>query len=298
MSKSGRVNAFYQGGQLVTELGDDVKRSVFRGQGHFLGHLASGDKPTPSVSAVDRGNTVMAEPHTHCPARFSYTPYGDRARRNGPDTPWAYHGERLDTRLDGYLLGNGYRLYRPALMRFGAPDNMGPFGQGMLNPYAYCMGDPVNQSDPSGHFPVRVLYKYAVPITIAASLTTVATGTALAVVGHLKKDNKLISAAAGLYVGVIMLVGTPAVWGIAMSWRRITSSFMTRDRPRAQTATRRESISRSTRQSLHPNQPPVNSDLIPYVGSTERSLSNRNSGPPEHIELQHINNEVRQPETQ
>ncbi|MBF8673175.1 RHS repeat-associated core domain-containing protein [Pseudomonas fulva] len=298
MSKSGRVNAFYQDGQLVTELGDDVNRSVFLDKGHFLGHLASGDKQTSSVSAVDSGNTVMAKLQANGLARFSYTPYGNRARPNGPDTPWAYHGERLDTRLDGYLLGNGYRLYRPALMRFGAPDNMSPFGQGMLNPYAYCMGDPVNQRDPSGHFPVRVLYKYAVPITIAASLTTVATGTALAVVGHLKKDNKLISAAAGVYVGLIMLVGPPVVWGIAMSWRRITSSFMTRDRPRAQTATRRENISRSTRQSLHPNQPPVNSDLIPYVGSTERSLPNRNSGPPEHIELQHINHEVRQPDAQ
>lgn len=244
----------------------------------------------------------MAEPHTHCLARFSYTPYGDRARLSGPDTPWAYHGERLDTRLAGYLLGNGYRLYRPALMRFGAPDNMSPFGQGMLNPYAYCMSDPVNQSDPSGHFPVSVLYKYAVPIAIAASLATAATGTALAVVGQSKKDNKLISAAVGVYVGLIMLVGPPAVWGIAMSWRRITSSVMnsfgTRDRPRAQTGMRRARISSPARQSPPPNQPPVNSDRLPYVRSTQRSLSKKNSGPPERIELQEINNDVRGPGAQ
>ncbi|MNI63190.1 hypothetical protein D3C73_1185430 [compost metagenome] len=37
-------------------------------------------------------------------------------------------------------------------MRFISPDNLSPFAQGGLNPYAYCEGDPVNFSDPSGHF--------------------------------------------------------------------------------------------------------------------------------------------------
>lgn len=35
-------------------------------------------------------------------------------------------------------------------MRFNSPDSLSPFGRGGLNPYAYCLGDPVNFSDPTG----------------------------------------------------------------------------------------------------------------------------------------------------
>ncbi|MEE4636302.1 RHS repeat-associated core domain-containing protein [Pseudomonas alliivorans] len=38
-------------------------------------------------------------------------------------------------------------------MRFNQPDNLSPFGRGGLNAYAYCLGDPVNRGDPSGHSP-------------------------------------------------------------------------------------------------------------------------------------------------
>jgi RHS repeat-associated protein len=68
-----------------------------------------------------------------------------------------FNGERQDTVLGGYHLGNGYRLYNPALRRFTAPDSMSPFGQGGINPYAYCAGDPINHTDPSGHFDPFVL---------------------------------------------------------------------------------------------------------------------------------------------
>ncbi|KPY35049.1 Uncharacterized protein ALO52_00166 [Pseudomonas syringae pv. primulae] len=36
-------------------------------------------------------------------------------------------------------------------MRFNGTDDLSPFGKGGLNAYAYCAGDPVNRSDPSGH---------------------------------------------------------------------------------------------------------------------------------------------------
>jgi RHS repeat-associated core domain len=63
-----------------------------------------------------------------------------------------FNGERIDPVLGGYHLGNGYRLYSPALRRFISPDSMSPFGQGGINPYAYCEGDPINNTDPTGHF--------------------------------------------------------------------------------------------------------------------------------------------------
>lgn len=60
----------------------------------------------------------------------------------------------LSARNTGYyLLGQGYRAYSPVLMRFTSADSWSPFGRGGLNAYAYCLGDPVNAVDPSGHAP-------------------------------------------------------------------------------------------------------------------------------------------------
>jgi hypothetical protein len=36
-------------------------------------------------------------------------------------------------------------------MRFEKPDSWSPFGKGGLNAYGYCVGDPVNRSDTTGH---------------------------------------------------------------------------------------------------------------------------------------------------
>ena len=62
-----------------------------------------------------------------------------------------YTGAYQDPVTGGYLLGNGYRMYLPELMRFSAPDSMSPFGEGGIHPYAYCEDDPINHADPSGH---------------------------------------------------------------------------------------------------------------------------------------------------
>jgi hypothetical protein len=36
-------------------------------------------------------------------------------------------------------------------MRFNSPDSLSPFGEGGMNAYAYCSGDPVNREDRTGH---------------------------------------------------------------------------------------------------------------------------------------------------
>lgn len=66
--------------------------------------------------------------------------------------PLGFNGERCDPVTGGYHLGNGYRMYNPRFMRFHGADSMSPFGKGGLNSYAYCLGDPINKRDPSGHF--------------------------------------------------------------------------------------------------------------------------------------------------
>ena len=101
-------------------------------------------------------NTLKAN---HPPQAIAYLPYGHR-----PAACWilsllGFNGEPQDQVTGHYLLGNGYRAFNPALLRFNSPDSLSPFREGGLNSYAYCMGDPVSQKDPTGHgaVPIRTL---------------------------------------------------------------------------------------------------------------------------------------------
>lgn len=67
------------------------------------------------------------------------------------DLVFGYTGGYHDPVTGCYPLGNGYRVYFPDLMRFSAPDDWSPFGEGGINPYVYCDNDPINHADPSGH---------------------------------------------------------------------------------------------------------------------------------------------------
>lgn len=78
----------------------------------------------------------------------SYTAYGHLWAMSGASL--GFNGELRDRVLHGYALGNGYRFYIPTLMRFCSEDALSPFGEGGLNAYCYCEGDPINRSDPSG----------------------------------------------------------------------------------------------------------------------------------------------------
>jgi RHS repeat-associated protein len=82
-----------------------------------------------------------------------YAPYGYAPKGDSALSALGYNGEYADPVTGDYHLGNGYRAFSPSLMRFTAPDDFAPFGGGGLNTYAYCSGNPINASDPSGHMP-------------------------------------------------------------------------------------------------------------------------------------------------
>jgi RHS repeat-associated protein len=79
-----------------------------------------------------------------------YMPYGFRPERTV--SALGFNGESLLAGLDHYVAGSGYRIYNTVLMRFQSPDSQSPFQLGGLNSYCYCLGNPVNRSDPTGHF--------------------------------------------------------------------------------------------------------------------------------------------------
>ena len=85
---------------------------------------------------------------------IAYSSYGHHHAESGLTSLLGFNGERPDPVTGHYLLGNGYRAFNPVLMRFNSPDSWSPFGEGGLNCYSYCFGDPINLSDQNGHAPI------------------------------------------------------------------------------------------------------------------------------------------------
>jgi RHS repeat-associated protein len=102
--------------------------------------------------ATDQQRSVLHALKGNHPRRsIAYSPYGHRPAENGLLSLLGFNGERPDLVTGHYLLGNGYRAFNPVLMRFNSPDSLSPFGKGGVNSYVYCLADPINRSDPTGH---------------------------------------------------------------------------------------------------------------------------------------------------
>lgn len=99
----------------------------------------------------------------------AYSPYGVVGGR--PATALAFCGQHRDLLSGNYPLGNGYRHYSPALMRFLSSDSLSPFERGGINAYAYCGGDPINRTDESGRFWIKFSTHLVFGSSAAAGVT-------------------------------------------------------------------------------------------------------------------------------
>ncbi|WP_256217153.1 RHS repeat-associated core domain-containing protein [Pseudomonas sp. Q12-87] len=148
-----RTQRFYCKSRLATEIQGAVQHSVFQHDDQLLAQLRREDaRVEPTLLATDQQRSVLNALDATRPHPLTYTPYGHRPAENGLLSLLGFNGERPDPVTRHYLLGNGYRAFNPVLMRFNSPDSLSPFGEGGLNAYAYCAGDPRNWIDPSGHF--------------------------------------------------------------------------------------------------------------------------------------------------
>jgi RHS repeat-associated protein len=153
LSQPGKVTAqrYYHAGRVANEVSGENSSSVVRHGGALVGQQQLGLNAGAQLFGTDQQQSVLAtlgkEQLTDC----AYSPYGHRPAEGGLFSLAGFNGEQLDPVTGLYLLGNGYRAYSPTLMRFLAPDSMSPFGAGGLNAYSYCLGDPVNRVDPTGH---------------------------------------------------------------------------------------------------------------------------------------------------
>jgi RHS repeat-associated protein len=128
--------------------------------------------------ATDRSQSILGEIVDGQTHTIAYSAYGEQSAQQKVETRLGFNGQVREADIGWYLLGNGYRAYNPRLMRFHSPDSWSPFGQGGLNAYMYCVGDPVNRSDPTGHWGALALFSSARELGIIGYLTS-SVGTGL-----------------------------------------------------------------------------------------------------------------------
>lgn len=146
------VMCFYKKSRLTTEINGALQRTVMEAGDKALAQQRMLGKVTETdLLATDQQRSVSRRVQPSGIESLGYAAYGYQPAQSGLDSVLGFTGERRDPVTGHYLLGNGYRAFNPVLMRFNSPDSLSPFGEGGLNAYAYCQGDPVNYQDPTGH---------------------------------------------------------------------------------------------------------------------------------------------------
>ncbi|KAM0484450.1 hypothetical protein ACHAPX_001875 [Trichoderma viride] len=142
---------YYRDSNLIAAASGDTQLNyVSDGVSYWGQILQENGQTATSLWASDAHQSTIARLDTKESNQLHtqwYTPYG--FSKAGSVIAW--NGQWRDPVTGWYHLGNGYRVYNPVLMRFHAPDTWSPFTSGEINPYAYCLCDPINRVDPTGH---------------------------------------------------------------------------------------------------------------------------------------------------
>ncbi|SER54410.1 RHS repeat-associated core domain-containing protein, partial [Pseudomonas sp. NFACC02] len=211
---SGRSDAFtaeqrfYLGAQLVSQQESNGSQlSFMRAGDHLLAERSLGAEDSPGKNLLlvtDSRDSVLAEVDQQPVQTHAYTAYGHRAQAAQSASHLGFNGERCEE-AGWYLLGKGYRAYNPVLMRFHSPDSLSPFDEGGWNPYAYCVGDPVNFVDPTGHLPSWAMM--AIGIAGGIALGVVSGGVGTLVAGSLAASTAAAVGNASMVLGVGLEIG-------------------------------------------------------------------------------------------
>lgn len=145
------------------------------------GLMAELSRASSALLITDSNDSVLHSIGRTTSGTPTYTCYGYDTGDEQPTSWMGFNGEFRTLWASCYSLGNGYRLYCPALMRFSSPDSHSPFGKGGMNAYSYCECDPVNRTDPTGHM-YRVRSRSASPVSSMVPRTTLRRASS----GHLK----------------------------------------------------------------------------------------------------------------
>ncbi len=142
---------FYQDQQMSSSVQDDQQRHYLFLDDQPLAQQQADDVSQTLLLLTDPNRSVLAESQQNDLRTAVYSAYGERHSDDEMLSDFGYNGELRESSNGWYLLGRGYRAYNPGLMRFHSPDSLSPFGAGGLNPYTYCLGNPIALRDPTGH---------------------------------------------------------------------------------------------------------------------------------------------------
>ncbi|MFH7345507.1 RHS repeat-associated core domain-containing protein [Pseudomonas syringae pv. tagetis] len=163
---------FYEGDRLSNTVQGQTRTQYLSDGDTPLGQQQLGDSASTALLLMSNAsNSVIGEIQQSELRTAVYNAYGERSSDDELQSLLAFNGEIRDPSCGWYLLGKGYRAYNPELMRFHSPDSMSPFGAGGLNPYGYCIGNPIAFQDPTGHSVGQLYYNQHETNTLALGIT-------------------------------------------------------------------------------------------------------------------------------
>ncbi|MFK0091162.1 RHS repeat-associated core domain-containing protein [Pseudomonas sp. NPDC090592] len=150
-----KQSIFYQAFSISTVIYNDKSTSIIRSESGPIAERTLNSTPNElALLSTDNLNTPISIVHNENISGKAFSAYGYISTECREHSLIGFAGE---TPIVGekYLLGS-YRIFDPVLMRFHSPDNLSPFLAGSINSYGYCSGDPINNTDPTGHVKNRL----------------------------------------------------------------------------------------------------------------------------------------------
>ena len=236
---AGQMLRFYQGDRLGCTVQGQSRVSYLHEGDRPLGQQQLGQPGQTLLLLTGANNSVLGESQQQSLREATYGAWGERSG-DEMQCPLGFNGEIRERDTGWYLLGNGYRAYNPSLMCFHSPDSMSPFAAGGINPYTYCVGNPITLRDPTGHFVQGWLGWTGLALGVAGTLMSI--GAASAAFGVLLKGTANLGqvmtavsftsgvAATGMQVGAALTDDrhTQSVLGIGAhiaGWVSLVSGF-------------------------------------------------------------------------
>lgn len=176
---------FYNGsilaGQKVTKVEEGVETTytlafMYDNDGNAFGFLYNGE-PYYYIKNAQNDVTMITDADGVAFALYMYDAWGNITytfEAQGFNllevNPITYRSYYMDVELGMYYLNSRY--YVPMLCRFLNADGFTQTGQGLLdkNMFAYCLNNPVNYRDPSGHWCIYFPAEDNTPVTIVIDI--------------------------------------------------------------------------------------------------------------------------------